>query len=481
MGIPYYFRSLVAKHKRLVRLAPAEAVDVFCLDFNCAIHHFLRQDSGNPIQNVVDGLRLILQQFTRPPTTIYCAIDGVVPMAKQIQQRNRRFVSAGSSLVPSGTSPEGVSGGGSTLPPNPQCEGGGAVSPPFDRNQISPCTPFMQELEAALRAAFPEMLLSPSSEPGEGEHKIMTYLSAHHKGQRACIYGLDADLILLSLQDVSLYTSLQLLREHQEFGGRAGDADAGPQRYALLDIGGLADTMKAEGAPDPSAYVDLCNVFGNDFLPPLACFGLRTGGHDRLLASTKTKPRTVEELLRTVSASEPKLLQEAQEHFHRNAGRGGGVASDDPEALPRAFSQRVDGIRFGQPGWRFRYYQAALGSSTESDIATMCQAYWKTLQWVRAYYRDHVSCPSWSWYYPYAGAPLVIDLLKYPIDSAEIQWKCVGIPDVKQQLSYILPRSSWRVCGLEPDAAPAECSVKLRGHAGYIFKRFLWECKPLWG
>lgn len=49
------------------------------------------------------------------------------------------------------------------------------------------------------------VLYSSHSDPGEGEHKIMSFIRYlctspdYNASERHCIYGLDADLILLSL------------------------------------------------------------------------------------------------------------------------------------------------------------------------------------------------------------------------------------------------------------------------------------------
>ena len=44
------------------------------------------------------------------------------------------------------------------------------------------------------------LILSPASVPGEGEHKIAAHIrSAGELRRRHCIYGLDADLIVLAL------------------------------------------------------------------------------------------------------------------------------------------------------------------------------------------------------------------------------------------------------------------------------------------
>lgn len=87
----------------------------------------------------------------------------------------------------------------------------------FDKNVITPGTEFMERMSISLKFYIAERLqsnplwkglkiiYSDASIPGEGEHKVLSFI----RGQRGtkgydpnlshCIYGADADLIMLGL------------------------------------------------------------------------------------------------------------------------------------------------------------------------------------------------------------------------------------------------------------------------------------------
>lgn len=103
----------------------------------------------------------------------------------------------------------------------------------FDSNCITPGTEFMVRLQEALKhfvkvkistdASWKncKIILSGHETPGEGEHKIMEYIR-YLKSQpgfdpntRHCLYGLDADLMMLGLCTHELHFSL--LREEVNY------------------------------------------------------------------------------------------------------------------------------------------------------------------------------------------------------------------------------------------------------------------------
>ena len=91
-------------------------------------------------------------------------------------------------------------------------------------------------------------VLSSSDEPGEGEHKVMSRLRALKEPGRHAIYGLDADLVVLSLLTQDTLTrdgtpvSLTLFREEVENGGLKRDTE-GEEVFQWFSIDALRDIL----------------------------------------------------------------------------------------------------------------------------------------------------------------------------------------------------------------------------------------------
>ncbi len=254
----------------------------------------------------------------RPTKLIYLAIDGCAPRAKQNQQRARRTRAAKDSVEA-----------------REQAEASGEEiddADVFDSNCITPGTPFMDMINAALLQFVISRLkddpawmgrrvvFSSSNQPGEGEHKIVEYIrglqgqgDAMDPNLRHCMVGLDADLVMLSLATHQPHFSL--LREHIDFqsfsrGGvetKSNTRQTSDTKWQLLHVGLLREYLEIDMKPSPEAlaaappgfvydgerviddFVLLTVLCGNDFVPHLPSLDIGEGALDELMRLYKEK------------------------------------------------------------------------------------------------------------------------------------------------------------------------------------------------
>lgn len=281
MGIPFYFHKIVRDFKPLspcpMRLPN---IDYFCLDFNSIIHNCANEVAATLTAKDEINHKIIINRIIThlvslinivPAKTILVAIDGLCPMAKIIQQRKRRFMNA-----PSGNSVK-----------------------KWDSNIVTPGTQFMKDLDAALcefcsknKSMF-NIIFSPSSDEGEGEQKIFDFLrreynenSKHKQNEKkhCVIYGLDADLIMLSLIEKNHIVTL--LREKPFFGNLITEKKKSESAdYILLNIDKLRQSIHTTYNVTPDEYVVLCFLLGNDFLPPLSYLSIKDRGIETVIKS----------------------------------------------------------------------------------------------------------------------------------------------------------------------------------------------------
>ena len=143
-----------------------------------------------------------------------------------------------------------------------------------------------------------EIVLSGHEVPGEGEHKIMEYIRnaksqpGYNPNVRHCLYGLDADLIMLGL--LSHDPHFCLLREEVTFGraSKAKSKELEHQNFYLLHLCMVREYLEMEFQQIHDKEVlsfdfDLENVIddfilmaffvGNDFLPNLPGLHINEG------------------------------------------------------------------------------------------------------------------------------------------------------------------------------------------------------------
>ena len=423
MGIPFYFASLSKSHKGIIQAIKKDMpvnVDVFVIDFNCLIHRYLKDD--DPINSVIDALEHIVANTCQTKQLII-AMDGLVPYAKIVQQRYRRMRIRDDNT---GT---------------------------FDRHQISPDTPYMRELVEAVKQRFPLAIVSDTTEPGEGEHKLILQLRKLSEIERhsICVYGLDADLILISLQHHTLSNphSFWLLRESAEFN----DPKLKEAEFATLSIWNLLREL-----PMPiEQYMALSVMcFGNDFMPNLAMFSLREDGYDRALHMYQqsgnpdlTTPKGRRDFLKYASSKEMEILKERIKLRKRPEEKA--LVGKNSSLFKLKYGLHVlDGVR---------------------DMKPVVEAYWKTFHWTWNYFRNGEPT-NWGWVYPYSDAPLISDIISYP-ETTKIEKRKLNF-NVNRQLQFILPAVSLRTAKrrvLYPDELHKETRNPW-------MKRHDWEMKP---
>jgi len=396
MGIPYYVASLLRTHKHIQKHcgnAPAD-VDVLALDFNCFLHKYLNAD--NPIGSIVVALDDLLSTVVRAKR-IYLAFDGLVPLAKIVQQRYRRM-----------KTPESVSA--------------------FDKHQLSPGTPFMRELADTLRVLFPQIVVSDTLEPGEGEHKIFTWLRTLDPAdrQRIWVYGLDADLVLIAIAQRHL-GHIELLREKEDGG------------FSTISVPAITEVLPL----DPDAYVEMCVLcFGNDFMPNFAMFSLREDGYARALYFWKHGG------LEAAAKDERKVLCKRAKETDRHI-----VASDGHALESRLAVHCMDGVLNWDP---------------------VVYAFKKTYAWTLHYFRTS-EVLDWTWYYPYPDAPLVQHWVE--MQPISIAWSSPSPPySLDDHLRWILPEAS--LPSSLSAAYPDELYNEETDTRHPWMKRFVWECDP---
>ncbi|CDK28161.1 unnamed protein product [Kuraishia capsulata CBS 1993] len=244
----------------------------------------------------------------QPRKVFYMAIDGVAPRAKMNQQRARRFRTA---LEAEEAMQKAVKEG-LELP----------KEEPFDSNAITPGTEFMAKLTTNLKFYIHqkvssdanwqgiEVILSGHEVPGEGEHKIMEYIRTlksqpgYEANVRHCVYGLDADLIMLGL--VTHEPHFALLREEVVFGPRktVASSDLTKQNFYLLHLSLVREYLQLEFQDMEEQisfeydfermlddFILIMFVVGNDFLPHLPDLHLNKGAFPLLIENFKNALR----------------------------------------------------------------------------------------------------------------------------------------------------------------------------------------------
>ena len=489
MGIPVYFKTLVSEYSDTI-LHKDKYNDISSLffDLNCLIHPSVRglTDEDEMITKILSDITKLIE-YTVPKDLIYIAIDGIAPSGKMKQQRQRRFRSA--------------------------IERKYNDNNPWNTNAISPGTYFMKKLNEALKVFIQTLeiktILSDSDERGEGEHKILHYIKENHLSNTICIYGLDADLIMLSL--VSRKDNIILLRERTEY-----NIEKTENEYIYLKIDPLKDhivqslhTGDYYGGVDREQLIDdyifICFLLGNDFMNHIPSLNLRYGGHTVLLSIYFELQQRYQGYFQLVDKGQPDLLHMTffKEFIHE-------IALKEKDTMRKILSVRERQSKkiYNQYHNEFQIFrkqvnkdnlslddiykfQYGVHSSDETKkmienlpllysgdrkeysemkyIDKLCEDYMKSLLWTTHYYFD--KCCDWRFSSVFNEAPLVEHLFRYITDNKITLEHNDKEFSNYEQLSYIFPNDSHHLHEHDIVSKDYQMIVNLSFH------RYLWECE----
>lgn len=473
MGIPSYFSYIIKNHSNIIKKYNDGILKInnLYLDCNSIIYDCVHNIDFTKLDNtdVITIINMVIQKIDeyiyliKPNNNVFIAFDGVAPVAKLEQQRIRRYKSQYQNkitkIIYKDTKPD-----------------------PWNTTAITPGTIFMQKLNENIRKYYvkPEkyniknIILSLSDKHGEGEHKIFEFIRSYpeyHKDTTSVIYGLDADLIMLSINHLPISNNIYLFRETPHFI-KSLNSELEPNSNYFIDIPELAKiiTLNMNNGIELTTeqyknriydYIFLCFFLGNDFMPHFPALNIRTGGIDKMLNAYKAVIggtndnltdgkkifwKNVRKLIKYLADFEEEYIK--TELKIRDRQEKVYIPNDTHENLFKKFEsipiyeRQVE--KFINPykmNWQQRYYKYLFEIEiNEERKKQICMNYLEGLEWTFKYYINN--CPDWRWCYKYNYPPLLCDLINYIpfFDTDLILNKNPNPVNELVQLSYVLPK-----------------------------------------
>jgi len=424
MGIPKYFSHIIRSYSNIILnltgVNKCAQINHLYMDCNSIVYdavHLLNKTNNaydnweqfetellDKVMHNIEGYIAII----KPTKSIYIAFDGVAPFAKMEQQRTRRYKSQFMS---------------SMLNLNDTT---------WNTSAITPGTEFMSKLNKRLYGNFNNseckfnvncVTVSGSDVHGEGEHKLFEHIRTHNIiNDNLAVYGLDADLFMLSLFHLKYCSNIFIFREAPEFLKNLLPVSENSNELHFLNMNTLASSILTEmncKFSDPHRiydYVFICFFLGNDFLPHFPSMNIRTHGmhtllnvytecignkQNRYLISTngQIQWRHLSLFIREISKNEHKFL--LNEYNIRAKFDKFNIYKSDPKKeledkilhIPIMFRSDEIYICPTEPGWESRYYKSLFDFAPNVDnINNVCKNYYEGLEWVFKYYSYSQIC-----------------------------------------------------------------------------------------
>ena len=509
MGIPSYFSYILKNHNVITKLQKHyDENNILLMDCNSIIYNVIHTNnvtnSAEIISNVCEEIKSHIH-LINPTHLCIIAFDGVAPFAKMKQQRDRRYKSALFQTY----------------------EISQETTDFFDKASITPGTVFMDTLSKKVKHYFSEhkfdctVKVTGSDDPGEGEHKLFEFIREYNTycaHKNICIYGLDSDLIILSLEHLC-YTKNIVLYRDALISHKSSTKDKikynKTQDFDMINMHHFASSIYSEiSKPGEQTkeqrltdYVVLSFFLGNDFMPHSPILPIRTFGiyellrvynevcdnHNEYITKNKTMYwKTFKKMCFILSKRQSDFVKKEIKHIMQLPKRNKRKECSFQDKIC-TFQPNVMLIEPDYPLWEKRYYQYLfLSEPTPEFIKKVCLSYLQGFEWCLAYYTD--KCIDHIWHYPYYYPPLFSDLLKYipEFNNSLFSAKHNNITHLEnieplEQLAYVLPPTSYNLLPYDMKLELLEFNDKNTLEQNNIhnvtiqpdFSTFMWETHPI--
>ena len=509
MGVPGFFLWLTKKYKNNNLIIKKHnltiTTDYLLIDANSLIHpicmnvvssqltHNISEQLGTSSQvldwetkstnelenimlnNIIDYITSLII-LVSPHKATYIAIDGVAPIAKIKQQRFRRYKSINDKK----------------LWDSIKQKHNEKIEPYWNNSKITPGTEFMKKLHEHIlnwmKSTKYKIIYSSCFTPGEGEHKLLQFMKINYNNNYV-IYGLDADLIFLSLS--SGVNNIFLLREGKEFNKTDTDYNfvnidilknliSSTIKEYIVKNNNLINIDKINNNNLINDFIFMCYFLGNDFLPHLYALDIYNNGIEELIINyVKTLQHLflennnitflidnnninnvfLSEFIKNLANNEEITFKTNYYNTKKHVSLSGTPYNREVMYIENLLFKINDPIKLGYDNLkesRKRYYKH-YWNIDENEIDTfsklLVKHYLIGLKWTTNYYFD--KCNSWNWYYPFDYPPFLTDIYNH-INSINIntisftigkplkpfiQLLCVLPP----QSNYILPKTLQKI------------------------------------
>jgi 5'-3' exonuclease len=498
MGVPGFFAWLLKNKKKLganklILKEISIKIKWLMLDTNCLLHPCV----ANILEKYKDGMLnidktkdlrtqieyYIWEKITQyiddmieqiQPEYLYIGIDGVAPIGKILQQRQRRYrflfdKKIKLNIIDTMNQLDEILN--KTI-----IKTNGIEEPilPLSSIELTPGTDYMERLnilmknyvENIIKKRCIKCIYSSYHDEGEGEHKILQYIKNNLTSlDTIVIYGLDADLLFLSL-GLGYEYDLYVMRESQVFVNKEINLDEVPE-YNYVEIKQL-HLLISNIEISTNDFIILCYLIGNDFLPGILTIDVKKGGLDKIfkawtnlkykfgiqleyesnINSKSDDFKIIKSYLVRYDINKKKYLLDlkilkglfkellwTEKYTWLNMNRDKILNQNnlDQEEILKlhefnninkkeqmekfinghtSYTDFLDKIEFSSSNEYYNYYLGIKCIEIDKSIINkMVFDYIGGIEWCIGYYLD--KCQSWTWGYNFMIAPLIKDILNF--------------------------------------------------------------------